>query len=309
MLMALHSVAVAEPLGFAVARQGGPLYASAGAISKLAKRDEGIDLRLRSHQSTTQFLPVVDGGELAFGMANAMELRFAYDGVKLFEGRRLENLRVVGVLFPTHITMALLAADSETMNGNIDNLRNKRLPGGYSGAPVGELLINASLANAGLDEADVEKVPVTGFTDGMEYFVTGRVDAAMVILGAGFVADMERRAGKLRLLSLNDDDDSVRALEQQIPVARITPMKANPRLVGMDRPINVMTYNFLVFANRNTPEDAVYKIARILYEQQPELAKLAPMFRLSNPENIVEDIGVPYHPGAIRYYRENSIWP
>ena len=95
--------AAAAPLGFAAARQGSILYSTGGAIAKVVKQTADIDLRMRSHQSTTQYMPLVDSGEMAFGLANTLELQFAYQGVKLFEGKPHTNLRTVGVVFPTRI--------------------------------------------------------------------------------------------------------------------------------------------------------------------------------------------------------------
>lgn len=306
-VLVAHGVAVAQPVGFAVARQGGPLYAAGSAIAKLAKRYEDLDLKIRSHQSTTQYMPLVDSGEMAFGLANAMELQFAYEGTKLYEGLRHENLRVVGAVFPTWSTLGLRASDSASVSGNIADVRGLRLAGVYDGAPIGRLLTDAYLANAGMTTNDVEIVPTSSFRDSVELFVSGRIDAVIVVIGSGFFADLEQRAGKLLLLSMNDEPQAVKAAQEHIPVAKIRRIEPAPRLTGVDRPIKVMSYNFLLFANADVANETVYKMARIIQDRRSELGQLAPIFQSPNP-GVADKIDVPYHPGAIRFFKEKGVW-
>ena len=56
-------------------------------------------------------------------------------------------------------------------------------------------------------------------------------------------------------------------------------------------------------------EELVYNMTRVLYENRDRLAEKHPAGRAVNPTNAVRDTGTPFHPGAIRYYREIGIWP
>ena len=56
-------------------------------------------------------------------------------------------------------------------------------------------------------------------------------------------------------------------------------------------------------------EDLVYEVTKMLYERREEVTQKHPAGRSINPTNAVRDTGTPFHPGAIRYYREIGIWP
>ena len=58
----------------------------------------------------------------------------------------------------------------------------------------------------------------------------------------------------------------------------------------------------------NVDAETVYQFTKTLYEQRAEVVKTHPAGRAINPKNVVKDTGTPFHPGAIRYYKEIGIW-
>jgi len=66
---------------------------------------------------------------------------------------------------------------------------------------------------------------------------------------------------------------------------------------------------FLVSAELD--EDLVYKIVKALYEHQEEKDAIMPAakdFNLGNVFRGTENLDLPFHPGAIKYYKEKGIW-
>ena len=55
-------------------------------------------------------------------------------------------------------------------------------------------------------------------------------------------------------------------------------------------------------------EDA-YKIAKVLHDSQDKLAAIAKPFGRYNKAQLGRNRGVPFHPGAIKFYSEKGIWP
>ena len=56
-------------------------------------------------------------------------------------------------------------------------------------------------------------------------------------------------------------------------------------------------------------DKTVYDFTKILYEHQADVAEIHPAGKAINPKNVVKHTGTPFHPGAIRYYKDIGIWP
>lgn len=67
--------------------------------------------------------------------------------------------------------------------------------------------------------------------------------------------------------------------------------------------------NMQLITHADVDEDLVYEFTRILYEHRQDVADKHPAGKALNPRNAPRDTGTPFHPGAIRFYREIGIWP
>ncbi|MCG8603635.1 TAXI family TRAP transporter solute-binding subunit, partial [bacterium] len=79
---------------------------------------------------------------------------------------------------------------------------------------------------------------------------------------------------------------------------------------GQDQPFMGMVVGFThLIATESADEETVYQFTKILYEHREEVVKKHRAGRAINAKNVVKDTGTPFHPGAIRYYKEIGIWP
>jgi len=65
-------------------------------------------------------------------------------------------------------------------------------------------------------------------------------------------------------------------------------------------------FNFVV-ASKNLPDDLVYAIVKAFYANHDRLVKAIPAARDSVVGNLDRNTFIPYHPGAVRYYREIGV--
>jgi TRAP transporter TAXI family solute receptor len=66
------------------------------------------------------------------------------------------------------------------------------------------------------------------------------------------------------------------------------------------------TWTHLI-ASCKLPEDAVYKITKALAENIPTLGAVVAAVKEISVKDMAIDIGVPYHPGALKYYKEAKV--
>jgi TRAP transporter TAXI family solute receptor len=67
--------------------------------------------------------------------------------------------------------------------------------------------------------------------------------------------------------------------------------------------------NMILVTHASVDEETVYQFTKVLYQNREAVAQQHPAGRALNPVNAVRDTGTPFHPGAIRFYREAGIWP
>lgn len=68
----------------------------------------------------------------------------------------------------------------------------------------------------------------------------------------------------------------------------------------------VGVYNFAI-ARADVPDDLIYQVVKAVHENQPRLVKAHSTAKETVPQNVVKNTFLPFHPGAIRYYREIGI--
>lgn len=55
--------------------------------------------------------------------------------------------------------------------------------------------------------------------------------------------------------------------------------------------------------------ETVYKIAKVMHTQSKQLKQGGPLWRSYEANaRLQKDQGFPYHPGAIKYYKEVGLW-
>jgi len=77
------------------------------------------------------------------------------------------------------------------------------------------------------------------------------------------------------------------------------------RLLDKDY-VTIGVPNFAI-GRANLPDDLVYQLLKAVFENQPRLVKATSAASDTLPRNVVKNTFLPFHPGAVRYYREIGI--
>ena len=77
------------------------------------------------------------------------------------------------------------------------------------------------------------------------------------------------------------------------------------RLLDKDY-VTIGVPNFVI-GRADLPDDLVYQLVKASFENQPRLVKASPTARETVPQNVDKNTFLPFHPGAVRYYREIGV--
>jgi TRAP transporter TAXI family solute receptor len=307
-IVGLSVPAAAQTYTIGANPQGSVFYSAAAAIAKVVVEKTGLQYRVAPYSGSSTYIPLVNDGQLAFGMSNGAEYAFAYSGTELFKGHPNKELR--SVMFTFSLTNGFgVRADSPMKT--VADLKGKKVSSGYSSGRIFAYLQNASLAAGGLSENDIVGVPVPNFVIGVNAFIEGRTDAGYIPMNSAIGKQaMAKIPGGWRYLTIGDAPDADAKADAVLPTSRTMKLKPNKNLTGVvEDPTVLLGIDVTLFTSAKVPDDVVYKVVMTIFKSKPELTKALAAFARFDPDRMARSSPVPYHPGAIKAYKELGIWP
>jgi TRAP transporter TAXI family solute receptor len=302
------SVSAQQPIAIAVPPAGSIYNSTAAAIGKVLAEKAGIKLTLQALGGSSQFLPIVNAGEVPFGIANVYETSLGVTGEEYFKGRPIKNIRSVAILYPLRNTI-FVKKDSKYKK--LADLKGTRGPVGFTSQKVLTAVTNAALAPGGITLKDVQGVQVSNIIANANAFKEGRTDFFVFALGGAPVREADATVGGVRALFVpRKTPEIVAAIKKQVPVAYLRYEKPGKANFGLLEPGYLVSYGVNLFASTKTPDDVVYKVVKALHDHAAEFGKVFPPLRLFDKNDMAQVIaGVDYHPGAVKFYKEIGQWP
>lgn len=298
--------ALAQSVGMATAKQGAYTYSAGAAISKVAS-DNGLAMRIQPYAGTSAYVPVLNKGEVEFGLANQLETYYAIRGEAIYNGRPQPNLRVVAVMVPFG---GAFYVKKDSPIKSMADLKGKRVPARFTSARVLHTLVEGSLANAGLSYKDVQQVPVTTVPSNADAYARGQLDAFFFAVGAAKVREVDAKVGGLRALPYNTDAKSVQAMQKFVPVAIVSTVQPRKGLAGFPVATPAMEYAYLVLTNAKVKDETVYKLAKVMHDNKKGMVEGFRPLAGFNPAKMSRKMdALTFHPGAVKFFQETNQWP
>ena len=283
---------------------GGVYYPLGGGLAAiLSKYVPGVDATAEVTAGSIANLQLIDGGKSELGFTMADAAWDAYNGLDKFSGKKIP-LRTLAVFYPNR--MHVVTVEGTGINRFAD-LKGKRVS---TGAPVSgtEVMSMRLLEAYGLDpNKDVTRERLS-VAESVNALKDGKIDALMWVGGVPTpsITDLAATPGKkIRLIDHGDGAENMRKKYGPIYVKNKILANAYP---GDDRDTtNVDVWNLLVVPEK-ADEQLVYNIVKTLFEKKDELVRVhkdAQFLSLDNQTSGASPL--PFHPGAVRYFKEKGL--
>lgn len=292
-------------LTIATTPAGTIFFSIGGGMARMLQEELGVRTSPRPYGSPSRCLPLLNRDDVPLALVSSIDAGRAYEGLAPYPSAN-RNVRLLARVMPL-MNGYFVRADSPYQS--IDDIRGARMIYELRGSHAQTLLADAVLATGGLTRDDIVPVAAAHVVESIEALIDGRVDVAMSALGTA--ASQRANAsisGGIRALALGSkaSDELMRA---HVAGARTAiAMPANAR-AGVHKPTLVAAYDTFLATNAGMSESDAYRITTALIEHWESLQHDYPALRaLTIRDLFVEDAGIPFHPGAVRAYRERGLW-
>lgn len=314
-LLFLFDVAPAQQLPKAVTigtnPAGSVFYALAGGLAKVATEATPMQVNIQPYTGTSTFLPLLNGGELDFGVVNAVDMGMAYRGPKKFKVGGKNDFQhspdVRLVMRGAPLIVALLVKKDSTLK-SVHDIKGKRLTGEYPAHQAVWFNMFGALANGGLSWKDVKVVPVPAVNDGIDALVRGRAEVTVGAVGMAKIREADASVG-VRHLSLDCSPAGDKRLREAVPGYYTRMMKAGSGLAIVEDTC-ANAYDIYFATHKSAPDRVVSAILKAIWDNEAKLKPIHPRFREWTNERAVDpEATIPYHSAAVQFYKEQKKWP
>ena len=202
--------------------------------------------------------------------------------------------------------VALFVTPADSGVENIGDLRGKRVTVGPAGAGF-EMFVGPLVEAHGLTYDDF--TPLNAIQSGAVDLLADGSAAAAFLGGAVPTASITQAASSMDIRLVPFEDGAKQSLLTDYPFFAPATIPAGTYRGQEADYAGLNVGSMHLITAEATDEELVYQFTKTIYENRASVVERHPAGKAIQPKNVVRNTGTPFHPGAIRYYREIGIWP
>ncbi|MEL3890372.1 TAXI family TRAP transporter solute-binding subunit [Ferrovibrio sp. MS7] len=240
----------------------------------------------------------IEESKADFGFGNSISTVDAINGNPPFD-KKATNVCQIANLYPQYFQVVALA---DAKIGKVEDMKGKAIAVQTKGNTAEA--ISADILKAhGLSYAAMSKVNyMASYNDAAALLKDGH--AQIFTLGTTIPAASIMDLATARDITLVPVNDASVAAMKKINagyVKGVIPANTYPK---QDKDVPVIAYSAHFVASCKLPADVVYTITKAMATNLADLVAVNKAMAKVTVKDMAEDIGVPFHPGAAKYYKE-----
>lgn len=301
-----------ESVNIATNPTGQGYHGAGTGLAEVVNQNSDMMVSIRPYTGPISWMYIFQNEqEVNQGFLSLPEAIWAYNGENVFD--ESDNVRAF-VKGNFNVSGGYVVRQDSGID-SLKDLEGKTVATEYPGNPIVRDILAADLNSVGLSFDDIEALPMSDPNAGLDALKEGRVDAAFTgsPLAAGV---LELHANNpIKALPYGDYEpsefDNLPAeaegdLQQFIPGAELTLFEGG---YVEEETILIRYPTVLIGSAELLSEEEAYKTVKALWENYEEMHTAHSWLQSWNPDTMFDpDIGIPYHEGAIKYFKEIGIW-
>jgi TRAP transporter TAXI family solute receptor len=290
----------ADNLVLATGGTAGTYYPFGGAMAKIwNSKIKDMNVTAQTSGASGENVRLINKKEVELALVQSDTLDFAFTAKEAFK-EPLKGMSSIAVLYP-EVVHVVVAADSPIKS--FADLKGKKIGVGAPGSGT-EANFRQLMDAYGLKKEDVNGQYLS-FSESAEAFKDKHIDAFIVTGGVPTSAIMDVATNNpIRILPVSADVTA--KLTQKYPFLAAVKIPANS-YKGQTTEVPTVAVNAVLIAGNQLKEDVVYNLTKALFENQAELATAHAKGKELKIDQAVKGVSIPFHPGAVKYYKEKGL--
>jgi uncharacterized protein len=290
--------AAAQQVTFMTGPQGGSWIPLGGALKGMWEKSvSGLSITQTPGAGIAN-IRGVDEGKAHIGLGNSNSTVLGVQGEKPFP-KKVTNVCQLANLYPQYFQVVAL---KDANVKSLKDLKGKALVTQPKGN-TGELLTEQVLKLNGMTYQSLARANFqAGYNDAVSMMKDGHVQVFTLGTTAPASAVMDLASARdVELVPV--DDATFNAIKKANPGHNKLIIKAGT-YPKQDKDVPVIGYSTHVVVACDLPEDTVYQMTKAMAQNVPAMAAVVKAIDGITPKDMALDIGVPFHKGAAKFYKE-----
>jgi len=294
------SVALPRTVAIASNLAGTGAHALASGLSAVASKVTTMSAKVQPYNGPNAWMPLLEEGEIEFGIINILDSNMAATGTGNYK-KAYPTIRIVsGGVFP--FTGSIMVRDKSEIKTGAD-LKGKRMAWDFGGHAITQTWQNAAMEVLGVKPSDVTQVRFSNLNDAIRGVPEGKVDATFAAIGIG-INEEANAMEPIRFLALPNTAASNKILGKYGgSIAKQEPT------AGIRAETTVIGYPLHLASSTKVSDKTVSTLLKAWWDNLGELQTIHPQFKKWTKDvQAITNFTVPYHTGAVKFYKEVGVW-
>lgn len=291
-----------EAIRFGTSSVGSSIYVLAVGASEVIQKHAGVNITVEAVGGSGANVRGLGAGNIEFALANSFAAVNGYKGTVNF--KKPVDIRLVA---QGHPSLRWLFLRKNAGVGRVEDLAGRTVIAKRPALPDVQMIMNVMLKQFKVNPSSVNVAATTQTGAALKALAAGSVDAALLPFGRG-AANIQKpmKEGIIDFLYLPvaQRDEMLK----QLPSMMWGQTLPKSTFINQSEDVHVIAMNTYFLARPAVSDEVVYKVVKALLENTKELMTYQRLGRHYNLENTLKHVSLPFHPGAIRYFKEKGAW-
>lgn len=279
---------------------GGIYYPYGGGVAELwSKNVKGVKAVAEVTGASVENVKLAHKGETVIGEVMGDVAVAGYNGLSKFKGKK-HNILSMAIMYPNLLQVVSL---KKSGINNIEQVKGNNISTGSPGS--GTNFMAEAVLNALEIPLDSYKDSRLSFTESANALRDGTIKVGVWSVGPGTSSILD--------LSTTHDINIIPFTSEQ--TKKILASKSTYAGVdlsggiyrGVDKSVPTIGVWNVMICQKSLDTQLVYKLVKVLFENNDFLKKIHPSASYTTPENTVKYSSIPLHPGTIKYLKEVGV--